>query len=371
MLRLFSILLSLAAGFFLFFVVFDRIILQMWKSRMKSIISYSAMVLCVVVPFVFGMTCPDNTCFSLPAAILLFLTGGEVFRHLRRRYFRHSKPDEILQLRKGIGSWNSNGSLVCRFYTAPFPELDTPFRIIHLSDFHLGGAVPESFYVECIQHVNDQHPDLIFLTGDIVNTPAAISRIEPVLKLFRPRIGCFAVLGNHDFYDGPEQIRSALERSGIRCLSADSAVIRIGEKRIHIVGDEAPWGKPFVPELLDSTALSIALTHTPDNVFRLSKAGFDMVFAGHLHGGQWRFPVLGHLVCPSIHGRLFDFGRFTVGKSLLFLTAGIGNVWIPLRISCPPEILCVDVISDKSAAPGFHRTGAAVKQTSEMLTGVS
>lgn len=93
-------------------------------------------------------------------------------------------------------------------------------------------------------------------------------------------------------------------------------------------------------------ALSIVLMHTPDNIYRLSEAGADLVFAGHFHAGQIRLPYLGSLVIPSTYGRRFDHGHFAVNGTQLFVTSGIGSTDPPFRFYCQPDIFFVDVVPD-------------------------
>jgi predicted MPP superfamily phosphohydrolase len=92
------------------------------------------------------------------------------------------------------------------------------------------------------------------------------------------------------------------------------------------------------------------LTHTPDNVYRLSRLGFAAIFAGHSHAGQIRLPVIGPLVVPSRYGRRFDHGRFIVNGTHLFVTAGIGSAEPPIRLWCHPDVLIVDVAGAIDAA---------------------
>ena len=89
--------------------------------------------------------------------------------------------------------------------------------------------------------------------------------------------------------------------------------------------------------------LALMLTHTPDNVYRLSRLGFAAIFAGHYHGGQIRIPGLGSLVVPSKYGRRFDHGHFVVNNTHLFVTAGVGSAEPPLRLWCQPDVFIVDV----------------------------
>ena len=91
----------------------------------------------------------------------------------------------------------------------------------------------------------------------------------------------------------------------------------------------------------------LVLTHTPDNIYRLNRAGASVVFAGHNHAGQIRIPLAGPVVIPSVYGRRFDHGHFTVNGTDLFVTAGIGTVGPTLRMFCRPDIFVVDIMNKK------------------------
>ena len=113
-----------------------------------------------------------------------------------------------------------------------------------------------------------------------------------------------------------------------------------------IVGCDSPWSSPTSPPIAWPAPgeLALLLTHTPDNVYRLSRLGYVVIFAGHYHGGQIRVPGLGSLVVPSKYGRRFDHGHFVVNNTHLFVTAGVESVEPPLRLWCQPDVFIVDVV---------------------------
>ena len=90
------------------------------------------------------------------------------------------------------------------------------------------------------------------------------------------------------------------------------------------------------------------LSHTPDNIYRLSKSEVDVVFSGHYHGGQIRIPYLGAIVIPSIFGRRCDHGHFVIKETNLFVTGGVGTAFPSWRIYCQPDIFVIDIIGGRS-----------------------
>jgi hypothetical protein len=91
--------------------------------------------------------------------------------------------------------------------------------------------------------------------------------------------------------------------------------------------------------------VTLVLTHTADNVYKLSQENVDVVLAGHYHAGQIRLPGLGSLVVPSVFGRRLDHGHFLVGHTHLFVTAGVGADAPALRLYCPPDFFVIDLMN--------------------------
>lgn len=115
-----------------------------------------------------------------------------------------------------------------------------------------------------------------------------------------------------------------------------------------LCGDEGHWGQANTDiATLSQDTFTIALTHTPDNIYRLSDAGAQVVFAGHYHAGQFRLPYLGPVIVPSVYGRRFDHGHFVVHGTHLFITSGIGATVLPVRLFCQPDIFLVDIMGDR------------------------
>jgi predicted MPP superfamily phosphohydrolase len=99
-----------------------------------------------------------------------------------------------------------------------------------------------------------------------------------------------------------------------------------------------------VDDPLHPTERVLVLSHTPDNIYAL-RGRAKVVFSGHTHGGQWRIPGVGALVVPSKFGRRFDRGHFSVDGTELFVSAGLGADFPPVRVYCQPELLVVDLES--------------------------
>jgi predicted MPP superfamily phosphohydrolase len=198
----------------------------------------------------------------------------------------------------------------------------------------------------------------VFVTGDYVTRVTSAGLLRHILRPFG-RLGTFGVLGNHDYWAGAEQVASIVASCGVTLLRESSERVDVDGRRVTVSGFDYPWGRTCQPPCarVDDTGLSFVLSHTADNIYRLSRAGATVVFSGHYHNGQGRIPGIGTVVVPSVYGRRFDHGHFVVNGTHLFVTAGVGAGDPPLRLYCRPDIFVVDVL----AGEGKSRTDSPVR----------
>ncbi len=224
------------------------------------------------------------------------------------------------------------------------------FRIIQITDLHTGRATPVSFLEQIVQRVNEMPCDLVAVTGDLVSRRGKwIPTVFDLLsKLKAPTV---VTLGNHDYTEGREpwygseladRIEKGLEERGIRVLRNEAIPIERPDGRIWIVGLEDFWSLKFSPqEALAGVSLdepTIALSHNPDTIYALAKAGVQWVIAGHTHGGQMRLPILGPIVLPMRH-KQFAIGHCQVANTKMYVSRGVGFK-VRARFRCPPEVPC-------------------------------
>lgn len=214
-------------------------------------------------------------------------------------------------------------------------ELDG-FSILHLTDLHFHG-VPDRSYFEwaCEMCAKEQPADMIALTGDIVDREDLIDWLPSTLGRLREsaRLGAYFVLGNHDLDCDPTKIKSAMEQIGWTWLGGRCITSEDHGQRIAIAGNEVPWAgkRPMCDDAVRSATLKIMLSHAPHEVRWAQRENFDLALAGHLHGGQIRFPLAG----PIIGGR-FASGIFDLPPTVLHVSRGLGAL-TPLRFRCRPE----------------------------------
>ncbi len=216
-------------------------------------------------------------------------------------------------------------------------------RIVLMTDFHLFPFTTVELIQQAIQQAGALSPDLVLLAGDFVYSDAeAACELSPILAQLNPKLGSFAVLGNHDHVKGAAIVRSALERSGIEVLNNRGIVLPIGSNSFYLAGiDSMAAGQPDVRASFASyrgEVTTLVLAHEPDTIdYYSGLVPIDLQLSGHSHGGQIRLPGIGPVILPT-WGRRYPRGLYRIKDAQLFTSQGIGMVDLPLRVNCPPEI---------------------------------
>ena len=342
-----SVFISIVAVACVYLFFLNRVLIQLRDARHKSWLIRGGGLVSLGIGAALGYLAAGTPWLLLPIAVLLITALGELQRWLIRRRCRGAAPVEV----ENVGvSWrkpNTTTDFALARYAVNVPSWRGPaLRIAHVSDLHLNSHLPLAYYERVMHRVADAQPDLIFFTGDFVTDPQYVNLLPGVLALARGRLGTFGVLGNHDYWADPAAVAATVGATGVTLLRDAAVRVPVGEGRhILIAGCESPWSSPTPPPIARPAPgeLALLLTHTPDNVYRLSRLGYAAIFAGHYHGGQIRIPGLGSLVVPSKYGRRFDHGHFVVNSTHLFVTAGVGSAEPPLRLWCQPDVFIVDV----------------------------
>jgi predicted MPP superfamily phosphohydrolase len=181
------------------------------------------------------------------------------------------------------------------------------------------------------------------------------------LGRLRARFGVYAVLGNHDWWDGDVRvIRKGFKAAGIPVLENQAVKINQGDYRFwvaglgdqiaHYLGHRRFRGQDDLPGTLRPTMHDkdpvILLAHEPDIFVRVPER-VTATLCGHTHGGQAWLPIIGSPLVPSAYGKRFIYGHIVEGGRNLVVSAGLGMTGLPVRFMVPPEITVVNV-----AAPG-------------------
>jgi len=228
-------------------------------------------------------------------------------------------------------------------------KLPFPVRIVQISDLHVNERLGMDYYQQVLQQVRELQADILVSTGDYASDSSKIGMLEDLLQDLSGTLGSFAVLGNHDYWSDEVEITRVLEKSGFQVLSRQSARVALDDKTTLVIsGCEMPWSK--IPcQILSPGAgeISLVLSHSADPIVEFNQAGADLVFTGHYHAGQFQLPWIGPLVVPSIFGRRFYHGHYRIQKTHLFVSAGVGASIPYVRLYCPPDIMVVDLFSQK------------------------
>jgi uncharacterized protein len=216
-------------------------------------------------------------------------------------------------------------------------------RIVLMSDFHLFPFTSADLIRTAIEQAGTLRPDLALFAGDFVYSEVdAAFELSPILAKLNPKLGSFAVLGNHDHKKGAAVVENALRRSGIEVLNNHGITLSAGASCLYLAGiDSMAAGTPNVHAAFAAhrgKMPTLVLAHEPDSIDYYSQyAPIDLQLSGHSHGGQIRLPGLGPVILP-LWGRRYPRGLYQVNNSQLFTSQGIGMVDLPVRINCPPEI---------------------------------
>ena len=237
--------------------------------------------------------------------------------------------------------WIAVESIELALPTLP-KELDG-LKICQLSDFHLTGQLDLAWFERVVETANSFEPDLIVITGDLVDDFECLDWIEPVFGELKSTHGTFFIRGNHDLRIGDQQmLLQRLEASGMKWVGGQFTSIEINGARISFAGNELPWHSGAESLAVDSKpfeAFHILMTHSPDQIEWAKPYNFDLIFAGHNHGGQIAFPFVGPIVAPSKYGVLYASGTFDIGDAIMHVSRGLSGDEC-IRINCPPEIGC-------------------------------
>ena len=220
-------------------------------------------------------------------------------------------------------------------------ELDG-LKICQLSDLHFTGQVDLAYFQRVVEEANHFQPDLTIITGDIVDEPECLDWINESLGNLQARLGVYYVLGNHDRRIKDERmLRKRIHDAGLIQASGTWHQTEFQGATIRITGNELPWYRDA--DELESTDdgedpdLKILLSHSPDQLKWALDRDFDLMFAGHTHGGQIALPFFGPLVAPSKYGVLYAGGTYQIGKILMHVSRGISGDET-VRFCSPPEL---------------------------------
>ncbi|MEX1191637.1 MAG: metallophosphoesterase [Brumimicrobium sp.] len=243
------------------------------------------------------------------------------------------------------------------------PSAFNGLRIVQFTDFHAGSFGDYEAVEKGLSLINEQKPDLILFTGDLVNNRAVESKpfIKMLQKLEAP-LGKFAVLGNHDYgeympfknekekSDNFQQLKSIFDECGFNLLLNEHFIIKKGSEFINLLGVEN-WGKPPFPQYgnldiatkgIEPNCFTILMSHDPDHweyEARHHTQKFDLTLSGHTHGAQFGIDIPGWKWSPVKYRYKRWLGLYKENDQYLYVSKGFGFLGFPGRIGMSPEIV--------------------------------
>lgn len=226
-------------------------------------------------------------------------------------------------------------------------------RLAFISDLHV--RRPGSLHRRLVGETSGFRPDLVLLGGDYFTWLTGTDTLGSYLGGFRAPGGVYAIQGNWEYkvrITGP-RLASLLAEHGIRLLVNEHLTIRLRGASFVLLGIDDPYTghADFYATFLDlpEGLPQVLLAHSPEIFRQAQRWGVNLVLAGHTHGGQMDFPLIGPLWLPP-GSRETMSGRFRLGDTWLYVTRGVGTSIIPARLRCPPELVLI-TLKDTSFDP--------------------
>lgn len=258
-------------------------------------------------------------------------------------------------------------------YQVELAGAQTPVRLLVVSDLQPNDYHwPPERMGDLFRELGREEPDVVLWLGDYFNAhdkgmvgfmerhpklAAWVAKHSPVMEeiahemaRLNPKLGHVAILGNHDYAWSAADTVAELAAVGIPVLVNDVIKLEDAEsgKVLQIVGYDDISCRPM-PDLdalhdqLESDIPALALSHTPDMFAELGEGAPSLMLAGHTHGGQVRFPLIGAPVMPIRH-KEYDRGWFFRDERSMLVISGLGTSLPPFRFRCRPEVAVIDII---------------------------
>lgn len=243
------------------------------------------------------------------------------------------------------------------FKSASIPQSFDGLKILQFSDTHIGHYYDLEEFSKLIQVINEQEADLVFFTGDLIDSPHLYlhtNKIAPLLSQISAPLGKYSIYGNHDHGGyGTESYKQIMKQADFTLLVNTSTTLSVLEEKIYIAGlDDYMLGRPDFEQALGTIpegAFTILLAHEPD-VAKISHSyPIQFQLSGHSHGGQIRLPFYGAVVTPPYASEYTD-GFYKIGQVplTLYVNRGIGTTRIPFRFLAKPEITIFTLKKEKA-----------------------
>jgi len=228
------------------------------------------------------------------------------------------------------------------------PEELQDFRISIVSDIQVDKYTGESKIAQVHKIIREQNPDLLLSAGDVVTGGTDyLNMAEEAMCGMKGTLASIAVMGDHDYWSSPAAIRAFQEKCGWLFLENEHRILPWKGKRVLITGLTHIYSRrldePHLDRILNTAPdadIKILLVHQPAEriIRRASERGYNIVIAGHTHGGQIVLHPLGFPLTPSMRETQFYSGVYKIGSTTIVVTNGIGLTLAPVRYHAPAEV---------------------------------
>jgi len=262
-----------------------------------------------------------------------------------RRTFLKLLP---LTVGAGLVPYGVYASSVLETTFLPIPLAGLPagfdgFTVCHLTDLHLAEFGQNQ--ADLVSLIRENKPDLIAMTGDMVNRDDRDESAFLTLCDQLPEIAqtCF-VSGNHEMCGSHEGLEQRLMERGVQVMDNRHVELERDGEILYLAGVGEWWaygrtGLDAAMENIPSEGIVILLAHHPEEMPHYVECGANLVLAGHTHGGQVKLPFVGSLIAPNqgFFPRYPD-GLFREGGTAMYVSRGLGLSSLPMRFNCPREV---------------------------------
>ncbi|MEG1931254.1 MAG: metallophosphoesterase [Anaerovorax sp.] len=287
----------------------------------------------------------------------LFLLAGKLLSFLLNLIWHSVQWDSLFFLIALAGSavvfcygtWNAR-----RIQTITYPitlgDNGKPYRMVLLSDIHLGSCIGAGYISRMVESVNALQPDMVVISGDTFNGRSTkectnIKGLEALFRQLNAKDGVIAVTGNHDPEPSDASFLTFLERSGITLLSDQTMELAyfsiVGRNDVSL--EHSSFGRKTLDEMLtklNPTKPCIVLDHNPRGADEAATRNIALILCGHTHRGQF-FPM--DLVTKAVYGKERFWGHWKIDGMHIVTSAGVGYFQMPLRVNTKNEIVSLEL----------------------------
>lgn len=248
----------------------------------------------------------------------------------------------------GIGLYNGLRVTSFEYSNSKIPEEFDGYKIVQITDLHC--AVFGEEQRKLIRCIEEENPDVIVITGDMFDKKRwNYESLQKLLEGISGMAPMYAVTGNNEYDDQSMYavLTDLYEEYGVTLLQDEMVEIEKGEASIFLYG---MYYRYYVAQQHfdlegERNQFNIVLYHDPGQFEKIKESGFDLVLAGHTHGGIIRLPFIGGIIGnDGSFDSKYDYGMYQSGNCDMFVSAGLGSLEIP-RFYNRPELVAITLKS--------------------------